>query len=98
MARRTFRLTLFVAALAVGFSFVVGAQAPIANGDAELQLQLANLLVDENRHTEALQAYERALRAEDRDLAVRAHKGKVRVQLKLAQYAAARREAEALVA
>jgi Flp pilus assembly protein TadD len=96
MTRRTLRLTLSVATVAVACTLVLRAQAPLANGDAELQFQLANLLLEENRYAEALEAYERASRAPDRALALRARKGKVRTSLKLAEFADARRDAEAL--
>ena len=47
----------------------------ISNTDAELQFQLANLLFDETRYWDALQAFERAGEAADPALALRALKG-----------------------
>ena len=51
-------------ALTLACSFLVPLRAgEISNTDAELQFQLANLLFDETRYWEALQAFERASEA-----------------------------------
>ena len=84
-------------ALTLACSFFVPLRAgEISNTDAELQYQLANLLFDETRYWEALQAFERAGEASDHALALRALKGKVRTQLRVAEFVRARSEAEKL--
>ena len=93
MTRRTSRLALSVAAVAA-CTLLVRAQGPLANSDAELQYQLGTLLSDETRYPEALEAYTRAARAQDGALALRARKGKIRTELKLAQDLQAREDAE----
>ena len=80
-------------ALIVGATLAVRAEDTV---DADLQLQLATLLYDETRYGEALQAFDRALKSDDRGLAIQARKGKVRSALKVAEFGLARREAEAL--
>jgi Flp pilus assembly protein TadD len=64
--------------------------------DAELQYQLANLLIDETRYFEALEAFDRAVLTTDAELALRARKGKVRTALRVAEFDMALREAERL--
>jgi Flp pilus assembly protein TadD len=96
MTRTSLRLTVTLAAVAAACTLGLRAQAPLSNSDAELQFQLANLLLEENRYDEALEAYERAARADDRDLAQRARKGKVRTSLRVAEFTVAMSEAEAL--
>jgi Flp pilus assembly protein TadD/predicted aspartyl protease len=93
MTRRTPRFALSVAAL-VACTLLVRAQGPLANSDAELQYQLGTLLSDETRYPEALEAYTRAARAQDDALALRARKGMIRTELKLAKYLQARQDAE----
>jgi len=84
-------------ALTLACSFFVPLRAgEISNTDAELQFQLANLLFDETRYWEALQAFERASEAPDRALALRALKGKVRTQLRVAEFVPAMAEAQKL--
>jgi len=84
-------------ALTLACSFLVPLRAgEISNTDAELQFQLANLLFDETRYWEALQAFERASEAPDHALALRALKGKVRTQLRVAEFVRAMAEAEKL--
>src|SRR3954468_16197159 len=96
MTRRTLRFVLSVAALGAVWTLVARAQAPLGNGDAELQFQLANLLADETRYAEALEAFDKASHAADPALALRARKGKVKTELRLALFANARRDAEAI--
>ena len=84
-------------ALILACSFFVPIRAgEISNTDAELQFQLANLLFDETRYWEALQAFERASEAPDPALALRALKGKVRTELRVAEFVRARTDAEKL--
>jgi hypothetical protein len=58
---RTFRRALIAAALAAACTLAM--RADTGKGDAELQFQLANLLFDETRYHEAIQAYDRAIEA-----------------------------------
>ena len=92
MTRRTFRFALPAAVLAAS-TFVL-AQGQLSTADAELQYQLGMLLSEETRYDEALDAFGRAVDTSDRDLALRARKGVVRTQLKVAQFATARLQAE----
>jgi len=86
-----------VAALSLAVSFYAPIRAgEISNGDAELQFQLANLLFDETRYWDALSAFERATEASDAGLALRALKGKVRTELRVAEFVRARTDAEKL--
>jgi Flp pilus assembly protein TadD len=91
---RPFRRVLTVAAIVAACTLVT--RAAITNADAELQFQLGNLLFDETRYPEALQAFDRATQADDLSLAHRARKGKVRTALRLAEFTVARQEAERL--
>ena len=93
--RRTFRFALGVAAVAAVYT--IGAKAAqISVIDAELQYQLANLLIDETRYFEALEAFDKAVQTTDPALALRARKGKVRTALRVAEFDMALREAERL--
>src|SRR5688500_7237194 len=76
--RRFLQFAVTLAALGAA-PLSLRAVGPISAGDAELQIQLANLLIEENRYSEALQAFERAIGTDDPALAVRARKGKVRM-------------------
>lgn len=76
--------------------FVTARAGALSNADAELQFQLGNLLYDETRYWEALQAFTRAAEAQDPALARRALKGKVRTALRVAEFAAARTDAAKL--
>ena len=96
MTRRTLRFALTAATLVAAGTLVVRAQGPVANSDAELQYQLATLLAEETRFDEAFNAFEKATRAQDPALALRARKGKVRTALTLARYAVARQDAEVI--
>lgn len=89
------RVLIGAAALAGGLTMVGRAQ-DISNPDAELQFQLGTLLSEETRYEEALVAFSRASRAADPDLAVRAKKGKIRTELRIAEFVDARRDAEDL--
>ena len=91
---RALRRALTVAAIVAACTLV--GRADIAKGDAELQFQLANLLSDENRYNEALQAFDKAIQSDDPELVAKARKGKVRTALRVAEFAIAREEAERL--
>ena len=95
MMRWTLRLVLCAAALVAG-TLVIHADDKITSGNAELQFQLGNLLTEETRFREALEAYNRALRTEDHDLQVRARAGKVKTALRIAEFDLAQKEGELL--
>ena len=96
--RMLLRFTRTAQALACAAALVFGAALvrADANGDADLDYQLGTLLLDETRYVEALQAFDRATRADDPALAMRARKGKIRAALKVAQFGMAREEADTL--
>ncbi len=91
--RITRRLPFVAAALLIGTTFAIRAEQ---GADADLQLQLATLLFEETRYRESLDAFDRAMQAGDPALVTRARKGKVRAALRIAEFATARTEAEAL--
>ena len=92
--RWTLCLVLCAAALVAG-TLVIHADDKAA-GNAELQFQLGNLLTEETRFREALDAYNRALETEDHDLQVRARAGKVKTALRIAEFDLAQKEGELL--
>jgi Flp pilus assembly protein TadD len=91
--RKSFRVSSIAAALMLGTTLVIGADA---DSDADLQFQIGSLLFEETRYREALEAFDRASRTDDTDLAIRARKGKIRTALRLAEFSTARMEAETL--
>jgi hypothetical protein len=91
--KRSVQFAVIAAALVVGSSLALRADV---NSDADLQLQLANLLFEETRYPEALRAFDRATQATDPAVAVSARKGKVRTALRIAEFPLAFREAETL--
>ena len=86
---------LCAAAVAAG-TLAIHADDKITAGNAELQFQLGNLLTEETRFREALDAYNRALQTEDHDLQVRARAGKVKTALRIAEFDLAQKEGELL--
>lgn len=95
-----FRFALSAAAIAAVSMLaprVSGQVSQISVGDAELQYQLANLLIEETRYDEALQAFDRAAQSTDPALALRARKGKVKTSLRVAEFGLALSESERLV-
>jgi tetratricopeptide (TPR) repeat protein len=95
MTRWTLRLVLCAAALVAG-TLAIHADDKITAGNAELQFQLGNLLTEETRFREALDAYNRALQTDDHDLQVRARAGKVKTALRIAEFDLAQKEGELL--
>jgi Flp pilus assembly protein TadD/predicted aspartyl protease len=77
-------------------TLALGAQERASSGDADLNIQLANQLFEENRLQEALKAFDRATHADDDGLATLARKGKIRTSLRVAEFGMARQEAEKL--
>src|SRR5919201_1664961 len=95
MMRWTPRFVLCAAALVAG-TLVIHADDKIPASNAELQFQLGNLLTEETRFREALDAYDRALQTDDHDLQVRARAGKVKTALRIAEFDLAQKEGELL--
>ena len=95
MMRWTLRFVLCAAAI-VGGTLVLQADDKITAGDAELQFQLGNLLSEETRFREALDAYDKAIQTDDRDLQIQARAGKVKTALRIAEYELAQKEGELL--
>src|SRR5258705_146439 len=95
MMRWTLRFVLCAPAIVAG-TLVLQADDKITAGDAELQFQLGNLLSEQTRFREALDAYEKAIQTDDRDLQVRARQGKVKTALRIAEYDLAQKEGELL--
>ena len=95
MMRWSLRLVVCAAALVAG-TLVIHADDKITAGNAELQFQLGNLLTEETRFREALDAYNRALQTDDHDLQVRARAGKVKTALRIAEFDLAQKEGELL--
>src|SRR5438477_5763884 len=95
MMRWTLRFVLCAAAVVAG-TLVIQADDKITASDAELQFQLGNLLSDETRFREALDAYDRAIQTDDHDLQVRARAGKVKTALRIAEFDLAQTEGELL--
>ncbi len=95
MTRWTLRSLVCAAALATG-TLGIDADDKITAGNAELQFQLGNLLTEETRFREALDAYNRALQTDDHDLQVRARAGKVKSALRIAEFDLAQKEGELL--
>jgi hypothetical protein len=93
LARRA-PFALIAVALLVGATLALEADV---TGDADVQFQLGSLLFDETRYHEAIEAFDRAITADDTALATRARKGKVRSALRIAEFALARDEAGLLI-
>lgn len=85
-----------LALLSVSCVSLVGVTLTSSSGDAELQLQLANLLFDETRYHEAIPAYRSALESDDAAVRLRARIGLVTSELRVGQFFDAQRDAEAL--
>jgi tetratricopeptide (TPR) repeat protein len=87
------RLTLTTAACV---ALLAAPRATSSIDDAELQLQLAALLFEETRFSEALEAYRKAVETTEPELALRARIGFVRTALRIGQFQDAQREATSL--
>jgi tetratricopeptide (TPR) repeat protein/predicted aspartyl protease len=77
-------------------AFLASPHAAADVDDSEVQYQLASLLFDETRFSEALDAYRKAIDSGDRDLALRARIGVVRTALRIGQFQEAQREGASL--
>ena len=96
--QRCLRCALIPAAIVAACTLGLRAAGAISSGDAELQIQLANLLIEETRYPEALSAFERASLADDPLLALRARKGKVKTAMRLGEFRMAHEEGASLAA
>lgn len=94
MMRWTLRFTLCTATLVAATLVIRAADT----ADAELQFQLGNLLSEETRFREALDAFDKAIKTDDHDLQVRARAGKVKTALHIAEFDLAQKEGELLKA
>jgi tetratricopeptide (TPR) repeat protein len=94
MSRRHAGVVFSIAALC---TLALSAQDRAASGDADLHIQLANQLFEENRLQEALKAFDLATHTDNTGLATIARKGKIRTSLRVAEFGLARQEAEKLV-
>jgi Flp pilus assembly protein TadD len=88
------RLGVLTVAVACALGLSVTGQIPVA--DAELQYQLGNLLSEETRYHEALDAFGKATGTSDPAIVIRARKGLVRTALRLAEFAMAFEEGQRL--
>src|ERR1043166_10347748 len=95
MMRWSLRFVLCATAIAAA-TLVLRADDRIAVGDAQLQFQLGNLLSEETRFREALDAFDKAIQTDDKDLQVRARAGKVKTALRIAEFDLAQKEGELL--
>lgn len=80
-------------ATAACVALLAGPRASASIDDAEVQLQLANLLFEETRFEEALNAYKKAVETKDDSLALTARIGFVRTALRIGRFQEAQREA-----
>jgi tetratricopeptide (TPR) repeat protein/predicted aspartyl protease len=87
---------LFALTAAACAAVLAGPRASSSVDDAEVQLQLANLLFDETRFEEALNAYKKAGETTDGSLGVAARIGFVRTALRIGRFQEAQREAMSL--
>jgi tetratricopeptide (TPR) repeat protein len=79
-------------------SFVIGAAAPPSTSSqaSEIQLQLGDLLFEEGRYVDSLDAYRNALRTAPADAQRRPRVGLISSALRVAEFDMARQEAEKL--
>ena len=90
------RLAGVLFSMAALCTLALSADERASSGDADLHLQLASQLFDQNRLHEALRSFDRATQTDDVGLATLARKGKIRTALKVAEFGLARQEAEKL--
>jgi tetratricopeptide (TPR) repeat protein/predicted aspartyl protease len=94
---RMFRFAAFALALAAAGALVRASDPDVTTYDAELQYQLATVLFDDTRYTEALAAYGRAAKSSTNHvLTLSAYKGRVRSALRVAEFSIAREDARFL--
>jgi len=85
----------FVAAALLAV-LVSGVQGRAPGDDAALQFQLGTLLFEETRYREALEAFRKAVGADNKSTAVQARMGVVKSALRLGEFLEAQKEAQTL--
>jgi Flp pilus assembly protein TadD/predicted aspartyl protease len=85
-----------MAAIVAGAGFTIYADKPSPYA-ADIQLQLAQLFFQDGRYSESLEAYQKALTADDPARVKTARVGVVQSALRVAEFPIARREAELLL-
>ena len=91
-----FRPRMALVAAAVLAALVSGVQGRAPGDDAALQFQLGTLLFEETRYREALEAFRKAVAADNKSMAVQARIGVVKSALRLGQFLEASKEAQTL--
>src|SRR5437667_363659 len=91
----SFRVVVAAAVVAAA-SFVIRADATPPSQASEIQLQLGDLLSDEGRFLDALDAYKNALKSAPADASRRPRVGVIMAALRVAEFELARHEAEIL--
>jgi len=85
-----------VSAAIVAATFAIHADAP-SNHAIDIQLQLGRLLFEDGRYAESLEAYQKALTADDSVRLREARFGVIQSALRVAEFDLARREADTLI-
>ena len=93
----TIRTLLAGAALTLSLPLFMSSTSAISTDAAEIQLQVANLLFSDGRYIEAFDAYDHVATSDDLRVRRRALMGSVRSSLRLAEFARAGRDADALI-
>ena len=83
-------------AAAVLAALVSGVQGRVPGDDAALQFQLGTILFEETRYREALDAFRKAVTADDKRTAIQARIGVVKSALRLGEFHEAQKEAQTL--
>ena len=91
-----FRFTAAASAFVLAVSLVIHAEG-IQSQSAEIQLQLGNMFFGEGRYRESLEAYTNAVEVAPPDQMRQARSGVILSSLRVAEFAAARGEAEKLI-
>lgn len=94
--RSGFRVLCVAVGLAAAATLIVRGDDRTASGAPEVQFQLGNLLFEDGRYQDALQAYTRATERSDGELQYRSRLGLVKTALRVAEFQVARDQAEAL--
>jgi len=92
-----FRLAATAAALIVAVSLVTHADGTPQSQSVEIQLQLGDMFFSEGKYQESLEAYRNAVKAAPADRMRQARAGVISAALRVAQFEAAREEAEKLI-
>lgn len=90
------RTLVFVVGGAIALPIVIGAQSTPATARSETRIQLADLLLGDQRYWEAIQVYDQAKEGATQEQLVRASTGMLGALLRVAEFTRAQREAEYL--